>query len=406
MSRTWLIARHHFQIQAQQKSFWILLFSLPLFLGLTVGLGILMESLFNGNTTLGYVDPAGFLTVSDLDDEEVTVLAFETPETAQAALDNEEIAGYFVFTADYPENPAVDLIYYDFPPYGAQAAFLDMVRRNHLVGESPEVTARAMTRAEVLVHNLDNGRVYGDDPTAADFLPLFVALMFGFLAMTTSGYMMEVLVAEKENRTMEIVISSVSSNKLMTGKILGAVAIAAMQLVVWLLCLVLALFIGRIAGVSWLMEVHPRWQDIFQMVIVAIPVYFFLTALFTTIGATLTESNDAQQIGPFIFLVLLIPIYFMPLLVENPHNALALALSFFPPTAITMYALRMLITTIPWWQIIVSAAISTIFAVLMTWLAAKSFRLGMLRYGQRLRLKDLFQRETAPAESRPAFSGD
>jgi ABC-2 type transport system permease protein len=75
-----------------------------------------------------------------------------------------------------------------------------------------------------------------------------------------------------------------------------------------------------------------------------------------------------------------------------------MAFSIFPPTAILTFALRMLFAAVPWWQVILSVAISLTSAIAMTWLAAKAFRLGMLRYGQRLKLRELFGR--APVQSR------
>jgi ABC-2 type transport system permease protein len=393
MHRTWLIAHHHFLLEARKRSFWILLFSLPLFLAFIVGFAILAESFFDGSTTLGYVDPAGFLADTALDDENVQLQRFDNAAAAQAALDAEEIAAYYVLADDFAAGREAELVFYTSPPGSAQVAFTDMVRRNHLAGTSTAVTERVLADTAVTVRSLDTGREFGTNPTATDFLPLFVALMFGFLAMTTSGYMMEVLVAEKENRTMEIIISSISAGKLMTGKILGALGIAALQLLVWIGCLLLALLVGRLAGVNWLTDVQPRWRDIVQMVLISVPVYFFLTALFTTIGSTFVESNDAQQIGPFIFLLILLPIYIFPLMINEPHGPAALFFSFFPPTAITTFALRLLVTMIPWWQVGVAVIIAIIFAVVMTWLAAKAFRLGMLRYGQRLRLSELFGRK-------------
>ncbi len=208
---------------------------------------------------------------------------------------------------------------------------------------------------------------------------MITALIFGFLALTSSGYMMEALVTEKENRTMEILVSSISAEKLMTGKIIGAIGITGVQLLVYVVCLLAGVLIGRAAGVSWLLDMQPRWNDVLQIVVIAIPVYIFLTALFTTIGSTLVESTEAQQVGPFLFLVLLLPVYFIVPIVENSSGPLAMAFSFIPFTSILTFALRMLFSAVPWWQALVSAAISLASAAIMIWLAAKAFRLGMLR---------------------------
>ncbi|HUM71902.1 MAG TPA: ABC transporter permease [Chloroflexota bacterium] len=389
MSRIWLIARHHFLFEARKRTFWVLLFSLPLLLALTVGLGVLGERLNRQVTRLGYVDPAGFLTDTTLDSEDAVLQQFDTAVAAQTALENEEIDAYYVLAVDFETSRNAEFIYFTTIPYQVQFAFEDMVRRNHLADYPPAV---ALTRVAVTVHALDQHRNFNADPTLSDFLPLFVAVIVAFLAMTTSGYLMEVLVKEKENRTMEIVVSSVSAGKLMTGKILGGVGIAAMQLLVWLACLVAAVVIGRAAGVSWLMELNPRWRDILQMVIISVPAFFFLASFFTAVGSMMTESSDAQQMGSIAFLVMFAPFFMVQTIVENPQGWLALVLSFLPPTAVTTFALRMLVSSIPWWQVFVSFAISLVCTLGMALLAAKAFRLGMLHYGKPLRLAQLFGR--------------
>jgi ABC-2 type transport system permease protein len=400
MTRIWLVAKHHFLFEVRKRTFLIVLFSLPLFLGFSIGMGILAGSLFENNTaSVGYVDPGDFLVDASLAANEeggqavMQLVGFESAEAAQAALDAEEIDAYYLLAPDFETSRGAELFYYDEVPEGeVRAAFADLIRRNRLAAVSSEVVARVMADPEVTVHAIESGREFGADPQAGDFLPLLVAVIFGFLAMTTSGYMMEVVVTEKENRTMEIVLSSLSTGKLMAGKILGAAGIAALMLLVWIACFVAAVWIGRMAGVGWLLEVQPRWNDVAQIVVVALPAFLFITALFTTFGATMVDSHETQQIGPLTLMVLLIPIYAMPVMVEDPNGPLALALSFFPLTSITAFGLRMLITAIPWWQTLTAAVIGLICFVGMTWLAAKAFHMGMLRYGQRLRLGQLFGR--------------
>jgi ABC-2 type transport system permease protein len=268
-----------------------------------------------------------------------------------------------------------------------------MVRRNHLNNLPPNVAQRILDGSDLRVQPLNSERTFGGDPEAADFLPLGTALIFSFMIVTTSSYMLASLATEKENRTMEIVLSSISAGKLMTGKIIGALGIAGVQLVIYALTLLAGLLIGKATGVTWLQDIHPRWQDIIQIIIVAIPAYCFLAATFTTIGATLVESTEAQQIGPFAFLLLLLPIYVMPAIIENPNGPLSLIFSFFPPTAMVTFALRLLLSAVSWWHVLISATISLLSAAAMTRLAAKAFRLSMLRYGQRLNLRSLFRRQ-------------
>jgi ABC-2 type transport system permease protein len=406
MTRTWLIARHHFLEQVRKRSFLFILFSLPLILGLSVGMGILFERASRSTATIGYVDPSGFLAdVALMDDAETLELrSFPTGAAAQNALDAEEIDAYYLLDNAFGSTRKAELIYYEEAPSGdVQGAFIMLIRRNHLTGLESQVVERALSGADVTVTVRSTGREFGANPTVEDFLPLLAALMIGFLAMTSSGYMMSVVVEEKESRTMEIVVSSVSVGQLMTGKIFGALGIALAQLLVWIGCLVGGILIGQAAGVPWMADIQPRWHDLVQIAVVALPVYAFLTAAFTAIGATLTETYDAEQIGPVTLLLVILPVYFMGALSKDPGGTVAMALSLFPPTAVTTLGLRMLMTALPWWQVLVSAAIALTSALFMIWLAAKALRMGMLRYGQRLSLRELLRGRArhlpAPAET-------
>jgi ABC-2 type transport system permease protein len=214
--------------------------------------------------------------------------------------------------------------------------------------------------------------------------------------------MMEVLATEKENRTMEILITSTSPSRMMFGKILGAIAIATLQLSVWIVFFLGATWIGgSLLEISWLQEITPNWGDLLQMIVVAVPVYLCITALFTTIGATLTEVHEAQQVGPLFLVLLYIPIWVLIPLADNLNGAVPLALSFFPPTALTAFGLRMVFIAVPWWQVAVAATIALLGAAVLAWLGGKTLRLNLLRYGQRFRWRDLLRLRKPPAPVSP-----
>jgi len=396
MSRAWLIARHHLWQEGSKRSFLLVLFSLPLFLTATIGLSLLLVRAKEKPVMLGYVDPGGFLAGAEPVDAgaNVELLPFATEAAAQTALEEGEIAAYNLLPATFPERQEVDLVYYERPPWAAQRAFIDTVRAQFLAGHDPAVVARALAGPEIVVQPAEAGRAFAaSGPRVSDFIPLLVAAVFGFLIMTTSGYMMEVLAAEKENRTMEVMITSVSPGKMMLGKIGGALAIAALQLLVWVAFLLAAVWVGGgLLEVGWLKDVEPNARDFLQMLIVAVPVYLCITALFTTIGATLTEVHEAQQVGPLFLILLYLPIWILLPLAGNLNGAVAVALSLFPPTALTALGTRMVFIAVPWWQIGLAAAIALAGAVALTWLAGKALRLNMLRYGQRLRWRELLGR--------------
>ncbi len=403
MSKIWLIARHHFQKETRKKSFLFILLSMPFFLLFTIGLGFLFESLENDRLTVGYVDPGAFLQQTTLDDvdEDIQLVAFPDEEQARLALDGNVIEAYYLLPAEYPESTEIGLVYLDEPDGRATSLMRRLIKVNLLAGQSPEVTDRLMSGASVTVFAIDANRDYPEGgPEPGLFLPIMVALVFGFLTMTTSGYMLQVMVEEKENRTMEIVISSVSPSQMMSGKIVGALGIAFVQLTVWASFFIVSLWFSRsVMNVTWLQEVKPVYLDLVKVAVVAFPAYLFIAAIMTLVGATLVDTQEADQVGPLIFLVILIPLFLIVPIAANPNGALAVILTLVPVTSVLTVALRSIFIVVPTWQVLASCFISLVSAGIAIWLAGKAFRLSLLRYGQRVRLSELFSRQSKKSQS-------
>jgi ABC-2 type transport system permease protein len=180
---------------------------------------------------------------------------------------------------------------------------------------------------------------------------------------------------------------------MMAGKIVGAIGIALLQLAVWVAFLAGAAWLGaNVLDVAWLQDMNVNWRDTGLIVAVALPAFACIAALMTAVGASLTETQDVQQIAPFIFLVMLLPLYLAIPLAKDPGGLLAIGLSLFPPTSVMTLAARSLFAAVPAWQFGLSAAVSLVCAAGAVWLAGAALRAGMLRYGKRLKWRDLVVR--------------
>jgi len=180
---------------------------------------------------------------------------------------------------------------------------------------------------------------------------------------------------------------------MMAGKIAGAIGIALLQLAVWLAFLAGAAWLGaNVLDVRWLQHVSVNWRDTGLIIAVALPTFVCIAALMTAVGASLTETQDVQQIGPFVFFVLLLPLYLTIPLAEHPGSLLSTGLSLFPVTSVMTLAVRSLFGVVAAWEFWLSATISLVSASGAIWLAGTALRVGMLRYGQRLKWGDLMRR--------------
>lgn len=403
MPKVWLIAQHHFWKEARSRTFVLLLFALPLFMAFSAGMGVLFSHVHRSHVTLGYVDPAGFVADPGAGPQEpdLTLVRFEGQTDAHNALEAGEIDAYYLLPAS-GDARRTELIYFEPPNYAAARAFQDLVRRNRMAGQPAALVERVIAGAGVTVRATVSNREFpGGDPTVTHALPVLAAIIFSFLVMTTFGYLGEAVVTEKENRTVEVLMTSTSAGRLMAGKILGGLAIALLQLLVWIGSLVLIVVVGgTVLDVEWLQNIDPNWRDIGLVVFVALPTYVFLAALTTAVGATMVETQEIQQLGGLGFFLLFLPIYLLVPLSQAPNGPLALFFSLLPFTSVTTIALRCLLVEVPAWQAAAAAALSLGSGLLMVWAAGKAFRASMLRYGRRAaRRRPLWRRRDGAARS-------
>lgn len=188
-------------------------------------------------------------------------------------------------------------------------------------------------------------------------------------------------------------MTSVSPLQMVAGKVIGIVGINFTQLAFWLMVAVLAVFLGsEVFNLTWLQDPSIDWRGMGMVLAIAVPTYILASSLMFTIGSIVARAQDAQAIGPLIFIVFMLPTYALLPIGTEPNGSVAVGLSLVPFTSLTTFGLRNLFVAIPIWQFLLSFVVQTTFAAIALWLASKTFRHGMLRYGQRIRLGDLLRR--------------
>jgi ABC-2 type transport system permease protein len=406
MSKLWLVAKYEYVRNVFKKSFVFAILSVPLMLAFSIGIGWLIESMENNDAPVGYVDHAGFLadpilppkrtaspndpSVSDL----VPLIPFETEEEARESLESKAIQAYYVVAADYRQTNRVELVYIKPPGDNVPRQFWDFMQINKITDVPPDVARRAVAGSNLIVRWPDDGPGGGREFSARTFLnnllPFFIGLGFLMLLFMSSGYLTQAVATEKESRTMEIVVTSISPGQLIGGKVLGIIAMTLTQVVAWIAFAALAMVIGgRYLELGVLQNLSVDSQIIITMLAIAAPTYVMIAALMTAAGATVAEGQDAQQVAGLFSLPVIAPVWLGALIIQNPNSPLAIGLSLFPFTALTTFAMRIMSVPIPLWQIAVSAMLLTLSAGGAVWLAARIFRLGMLRYGKRLNWREL-----------------
>ena len=161
---------------------------------------------------------------------------------------------------------------------------------------------------------------------------------------------------------------------------------------VWVAVAVLGVVIARYAGIDWFQNPDLDWGLIMASVAVAIPAFVLASAMMTAIGAMVPSSHEGQSIGAIFFMLhLTLPALTIVAIINSPNSLLPTVFSFLPFTGLMTISFRNLFSVVPAWQVAVSAGVQALCALGALWLAGRAFRLGMLRYGQRLRWGELLK---------------
>jgi len=392
MRKLWLIAKQEFRNRTFKRSFVFGTLAFPILMAVIVGVTILIVVQSLDMRPFGYVDYSGALKNAAMpkdDEETVEIIAFPDEASARAALEAEEIQGYHVIPVDYLETHFVDLYYLEeVPDSSVLRDFDDYVRANILSSSPTEIQFRIMDGTTLTVQSMNNSREFQDDESGiiVIMLPLLIAMFFLFVVMGASGYYLQVVTDEKENRTMEIMLTSVSPGQFIVGKSIGLVAVGLTQLSVWLISILTAWIVAR-QFFEVLQAVKLPWDILIIFAVFFLPSYAIVAGMMICIGAIVTELQEGQQISGIINLLFTFPIFFAALVFADPNHPLLVVLSFWPTTSLMSIIMRWGFTTIPLWQIGASWLICVLSAVAVIWIASRIFRLGMLRYGQRITLK-------------------
>lgn len=200
---------------------------------------------------------------------------------------------------------------------------------------------------------------------------------------------------EKQTRVAEVVVSSVSSDALLAGKVLGIGGMGLTQLVIWAVAAV-AFFLQR-ERVLAAFGVDAATLPLPQVSVGAgaLLLLFFLlgyvlyAALFAAVGAIVNSEQEAQQAALPVTILLVASVMFLQPVLQNPNSATALAVSWIPFTAPVMMPLRMALTSVPPLELalVLLGIAGTCVAVI--WLAARIYRVGLLMYGKRPTIGEL-----------------
>jgi ABC-2 type transport system permease protein len=397
MRKMLIAVRHEYLLNIRQKGFLLAIFSLPLFICLSVGFGLIMDSQENNSAPVGYVDFSGvFEHQIDFQNlptsEETEFILFEDEAQAQDSLMDKKIQAFIVIPKEYFEQREFDLVYLEEPGENAIGDFYDFLQLNILSSFEPEIRERVARGTNAVFRTPDGVREFPDNqPSVSIFLPLIISFGFAMLLVISSGYLMSGFLEDKANRTIELIITSLSPAQFVSSKLFTMVAIGLTMLVTWIVVAVVAIFIGgSMLNLPWIQGLVLDLRDVLTVVVIALPSYIFAAAIMLAIGLIIGDKQEAESVGPLLFVVAFLPLWMLVPISNDINGPLAVGLSFIPITSQITVGIRSMLIQVPIWQVVVSVVIQTLFVLGALWLAVRTFRIGILRTGKRIRWHELF----------------
>ncbi len=393
MHKLWLVARYEYNQIVKKKSFLVGVLGMPALIVVVMLISIFVALGQRGAHPIGYVDYTGLLspTVKPLLEEGkkyTEMRAYPDETAARAALDASDIQAYYVVPENYLETGELAMAYLTQQPGEiAQADFTEFLRANLLVGQPEAVRWRLQEGVNVTMRAADGSREFDTENPFGFILPYIASFFFVFVVMGSAGYMLQAVTGEKENRTIEILATSVRPIDLIGGKALGLLAVGLTQIGIWIATGILAVIVA-----SFFIEMPPfemPWSLLAVVTLFFLPAYALVAALMTAIGGAVTDQRQGQQIAGIVNLLFTFPFFFIMLIMAKPNSPVVAFLTLFPTTSFVTITLRWGMNIVPMWQLIVSWILVVGAALASIWLAARIFRLGMLSYGQPLSLKHI-----------------
>ncbi len=221
------------------------------------------------------------------------------------------------------------------------------------------------------------------------FILYMFILLYGQMVMTS-------IIEEKNNRVLELVVSSVKPSDLMCGKIMGIGLVAITQILIWAVLLIICsvwvmpplLKAATIsdpsiaAAMSQLTDVSFMVNLFVFMLLFLIGGYLFYSSIFAAIGSAVDNIQDASQLTSIAMVPIILALIVSTTVVNDPNSGIAFWCSIIPFTSPMVMMVR-LPFGIPVWEEIVSIVVLYASFLAMIWLCAKIYRVGIFMYGKK-----------------------
>jgi ABC-2 type transport system permease protein len=336
----------------------------------------------------GYVDRAGIIQQLPEGYSSQQYIAYPDEASARHALEAGQIAAFYVVPQDYIDKGKLIYIRPDFNPLTAagKSFMFERLLIINLLGGDMELADRVNTPFKLEMQSLAAAPQRDKENPLTFIIPYVVTMIYYIVILGAASLLLSSVTKEKENRIIEILMSSVTPQQLLAGKILGLGIVGLLQTVLWVgtgyAILRKSASMFNLPAVFQLPVEFLVWGIVFFLL-----GYAVYASLMAGLGALVPNMREASQATMVVAMPLIVPLFLMNILIEAPHGSVSTAFSIFPLTAPVVMMTRLSAGGVPWWQPPVAAVLLALTVVLVVRAVAGMFRAQTILSGQPFNVK-------------------
>jgi ABC-2 type transport system permease protein len=399
MRNTLLVIKHEIVSTLSKPSFWLMTVLFPLVvIGMQLG-GQSAASDFAeereaditpGNQAIGYVDEAGLIEIIPEFIPLQLFLVYPDEAAARVGLENGDISGYYLIPSDYVASGELVLVTAEYNPLiNLGNDLIEYVLTVNLTGDeaAAQLVSNPLGQATTVALAPEGGaETEGPLAFAVPYATLFI---FFFIISTTSGFILQSVAKEKENRVVEVLLVSLRPRGMMLGKVVGMGVVGLLQMALWVSGGIFALSQSGASELTSALELPPGfvvWALLFFVL-----GYLLYSSVMAGLGAMAPTMREGQQFTFLVLLPLMIPVFLMNAFIQTPNSALVTFLSLFPLTSPVSMITRLILVSVPIWQLVLSLLLLALTSYLVAVFAARLFRAQTLLSGATLTRQRVWQ---------------
>ncbi len=419
MHKVWAVIRREFVERVRSKWFVISTVLGPLFMiGVTVLPGLLMARSGKVNHIVLADDGAGTVAprlATQLGRSgRFTVDQLAVPagrlrpviDSLSGAVRAETLDGFLTVTSATVESGVAEYRGRNVSSLGDMAVLKAALQQSVVTerlsrrGVDPAVVQEAQQGVDLKTQRITKHGATGESGMVTFFLGYGVGIVLYMIILIYGINVMRSVLEEKQTRIIEVLVSSLRPFQLMVGKVIGVGAVGLFQFGIWgvtgwAVVHYRASILGAFRVSAEQLNAFPM-PSISGTLLAVVAAYFLLgfllySAMFAVVGASVTADSEAQQAQQPVMMLLVFSLIVSFAALNDPGGQMAVVTSMVPFSSPIIMPVRVATSDVPVSQLSLSLAISAATSLLVVWLSARVYRIGILMYGKRPNIKELWR---------------